>query len=274
MDEMESPLLYVSNPTIDVVRDAGGSAYRSVGGPGLHGSWAAARLGVREIYLVGMAGLSEADLIVGAYRSRGVEPILLDAECTATFIHTYIGGGRRTEIKCAPGSMPAARVLKLVSELRPRIIIVAPVYDEVKPSLAAELREYCELSMIDLQGFIRSRLLEEVLKLRAVFSAIHFSSDDVPEAEAETLASRLLKVSPIVYYTRASRGVDVYLQGGFVKHVSVKVIEGDPTGAGDVFTTASAIMLSRGVGPVEAAETAATLASAYVARRAQRGKYA
>ncbi len=270
---MKDPLLYISNPTVDVVRVAGSRAYRSVGGPGLHGSWAAIRLGVGGIYLVGMAGSGEAGLIAETYRSRGIEPILLDAKCTATFIHTYIGGGRRTEIKCAPGPMPTARVLKLVSKLRPRIMIIAPVYDEVKPSLAAELREYCELNMIDLQGFIRAKLLEEILKLRVTFSAIHFSSDDVPEAEAAALASRLLKVSPIVYYTKASRGVDIYLEGGFVKHVAVRVVEGDPTGAGDVFTTASAIMLSRGVEPVEAAETAATLASAYVARGAPRAEY-
>ncbi len=265
---MDERLVYLSNPTIDEVVLGERIVRTAVGGPGFHGSWAARLLGVAEVIVVGSASSSEEDLLRKAYGERGVVLRLLPSRSTTRFRLIYGSRSRNAEPLYRADPLDAGEAFRLVSELRPSIIIVAPVLDEVPPSLASKISSIPgTLLALDLQGYARIGMLEDVLKAGIRAAVIHASSDDIGVEDARLVAEEASRIHAVFYYTMGSSGITIYLPGRRPRHIGVRRVEGDPTGAGDVFLTAASILVYRGLDPVKAGAEAAALATRYVEAR-------
>ncbi len=162
---------------------------------------------------------------------------------------------------------------------RPDVALVAPIADEVTPSLVDALCAQLSPARVVLliQGWLR-RLVEgeevqalaldtlaaDQLRVIAAADAIVVSTEDLVEAQGDAFAQaaelRLRAGSkPIVVVTLGTEGylLDDPAQNRVVASVPRRVVTGvSAVGAGDTFGAAMAVNLARGASPIAAADAA------------------
>ncbi len=245
-------VLYVSNPTVDLLVGPGWLR-RGVGGPAYYGAWAAVAMGCREIYCLGVVGSEDASLIISHYGSRGVSLIARAVEgCSTRFRLDYTATPRRVELECWPGSLPGDLIVEIVDALQPDIVITSPVYSEVPLEAISRITGVAEHHLVDVQGFVRSFGSEVFSAIAGSAPYIHVSSDDTRDVGA----LEVLGTGSVVVYTKGPEGVELLVGGKRVSYSLPRVVEADPTGSGDVFSTAFMISIYRGLALGDAVDRA------------------
>jgi 1D-myo-inositol 3-kinase len=202
----------------------------------------------------------------------GLELLSERAGDTTIFINTYRDDGVRVQRVRAqapaitPSLLPAAWAAA-------RVVFLAPVMGEL--DLAAWRRQVTPGVLgIGVQGWIKEAAADgsvvprhwqvEPELLRTVDAAC-ISDDDY--AQQPDLLERLLSAVPVVAFTHGKQGSDIYVRGKATRVGIYPTSEVDPTGAGDVFSSAFFLALGRGASPVEAARMGAGAASIIVEAR-------
>lgn len=258
--------LAVGHLTID---DLGGET--RLGGASAYGSALAAGLGLSAC-VVSVVGSDFPAEALDALRGFGVD-----------LSGVRVSAGPSTRFRVVPGpdrvvSSLLSRAPPLgandVSHLRARIAHVGPVAGEVPREVVLRLAAGCDILLIDLQGFLREfdplgrvRLSARGMRaLEGVRGVVHANAEEAAEATGSG--------DPVVAAEELSRGFGVaavtlggggaVVSGGRTTLVArppgVEAV--DDVGAGDVFTAALGIAVSRGAGLREAARFAVAAASA------------
>ncbi len=245
-------ILYISNPTVDVLV---GEGWRKlgVGGPAYYGAWAAHALGCRDIYCLGVVGRDDAALVVQGYGSRGVSLVARVVEgCSTRFRLDYTVRPRRIVLECWPGGLLPEVVVEVVESLNPDIVVTSPVYSEVPLRAVRMVSSLAAHHLLDIQGFVRSRGIRVFGELAGSAPYIHVSSDDVwDRGPVEVLGK-----GSIVVYTKGVDGVDLLVEDGWRSYDLPRIVDADPTGSGDVFSTAFIISVFKGLSPEDAVQEA------------------
>ncbi len=252
----------VGHVTHDLYGDdyvAGGCAY--------YGACTAAALGARTglVSVVGRDFRCDAAL-------EGLVPALQRIGDTTIFINSYRDNGVRVQHVRAQASAVTPALLPAGWE-RPDVLFVAPVMGEV--DLAAWQKAVTPRVLgIGVQGWIKEANAEghvvprrwqvEPELLRTVDAAC-ISDDDY--AQQPDLLERLLSSVKIVAFTHGKAGCEVFVAGKSTRVGIYPTLERDPTGAGDVFSSAFFLALGRGATAVDAARLGAGAASIIVEAR-------
>jgi len=162
---------------------------------------------------------------------------------------------------------------------RPDVALVAPIADEITPSLVDALCVQLSPGRVVLliQGWLR-RLVEgeevralaldslaaDQFRVIAAADAIVVSTEDLVEASGDAFAQaaelrRWVGAKPIVVVTLGTEGylLDDPTQDRVVASVPRRVVTGvSAVGAGDTFGAALAVNLARGASPIAAADAA------------------
>lgn len=198
------------------------------------------------------------------------------AAATTAYRHEERAGVRVLILEARAGLIDARGLRDLE---RPDVALVAPIADEVSPSLVDELKSQLRPARVVMliQGWLR-RLVEgeEVLPLAletlsaeqrdaiAGADAIVVSTEDLIEAPTDPFAQaaelrHLAGRGPIIVVTLGTEGylLDDPTQDRVVASVPRRVVTGvSAVGAGDTFGAGLAVNLARGVAPVAAADLA------------------
>jgi sugar/nucleoside kinase (ribokinase family) len=151
------------------------------------------------------------------------------------------------------------------------IIHLAPVADEVDPSLVSEFPG--ALIGVTPQGWMRQwdgrgrvafRSWQRAAQVLARADAVIFSIEDVQEDES--LVGSLARRARILVVTRGENGCTLFVEGVPQSIPAPKVAVVDPTGAGDIFAAAFLIQFRATDDPPAAARFATWLASDSVTR--------
>jgi 1D-myo-inositol 3-kinase len=249
-----------------VTHDLYGDAYVA-GGCAYYGARTARALGART----GLVSVVGRDFRCDA-AIADLELVLERAGDTTLFINTYGDDGVRLQhIRAeAPAVTPA---LLPAAWATADVVFLAPVMGEL--NLAAWRKAVSPRVLgIGVQGWIKEGNADGVVVprrwnveqelLRSVDAAC-LSEDD--HAQQPDLLERLLAAVPIVAFTHGKQGCDVYVQGQATRVGVYPTSEHDPTGAGDVFSSAFFLSLGRGHSPLEAARIGAAAASIIVEGR-------
>ncbi len=242
-----------------------------LGGTVSYGAHTARAFGLR----VGVLTSANPHDAVLADLPSGVELVNVAAERSTTFENRYEGNARTQWMyhrahPLKPAMLPPAwRAARLVH--------LAPIADEVDAAFveAFDKARLC----VTPQGWMRRRASDSRVLTRDWAEAAYvlprsvlvvLSEEDI--RHAPHLAARYAQLAPLLVLTRAERGGTVY-QGGrtfdFAAYPAQDVR--DPTGAGDIFTTALHIALAR-LGDLGAALRVATyLAAQSVSRQGLAG---
>ncbi len=254
--------LAVGHVTHDLYGDdyvAGGCAY--------YGARTAAALGART----GLVSVVGSDFRCDA-ALEGIEPAMQRVGDTTIFINTYRADGVRVQrVRAQAGAVTPA--LLPAGWERPDVLFVAPVMGEL--DLAAWRRAVTPRVLgIGVQGWIKEanadghvvpRRWEVEPELLRTVDAACISEDDY--AQQPDLLERLLSSVPIVAFTHGKAGCEVFVHGKSARVGIYPTSERDPTGAGDVFSSAFFLALGRGATPVDAARLGAGAASIIVEER-------
>ena len=166
-------------------------------------------------------------------------------EKSTTFENWHEEGVRRQRV------LARARPLRLddiPEEWRDaRLVLLMPVFHDVRPDLPHQLRRPGRILGLAAQGWLRSLEGEQVLPGRVEpdpewldGDVVFVSAEDVEEPEKVAVWQERV---PIVILTRGRAGCTVWEQN---RHdlAAFEALEVDPTGAGDVFAAAFLIRLS------------------------------
>jgi 1D-myo-inositol 3-kinase len=252
----------VGHVTHDLYGDdyvAGGCAY--------YGARVAHALGART----GLVSVVGTDFRCDAALD-GVELASERAGDTTIFINTYREDGVRVQRvraqapAVAPSQLPAAWAAAPV-------VFLAPVMGEL--DLGAWRRQVTARVLgIGVQGWIKEaapdgsvvpRRWQVEQELLRTIDAACISDDD--HAQQPDLLERLVSAVPVVAFTHGKQGSEIYVRGKATRVGIYPTVEIDPTGAGDVFSSAFFLALGRGMAPVEAARVGAGAASIIVEAR-------
>jgi 1D-myo-inositol 3-kinase len=249
-----------------VTHDLYGEAYVA-GGCAYYGARTARALGART----GLVSVVGRDFRCDA-AIDDLELALERTGDTTLFINTYGDDGVRLQhIRAeAPRVTPA---LLPPAWAQAEVVFLAPVLGEL------ELREWRKAVSprvlgIGVQGWIKEGNADGIVvprpwqveqELLATVDAACLSEDD--HAQQPDLLERLLAAVPVVAFTHGKQGCDVYVKGRATRVGVYPTTERDPTGAGDVFSSAFFLSLGRGHSPLEAARIGAAAASIIVEER-------
>ncbi len=249
-----------------VTHDLYGEAHVA-GGCAYYGARTAAALGARTglVSVVGSDFLCDAAL-------QGLEPALQRLGNTTIFINTYRDDGMRVQrVRAQAGAVSPA--LLPVGWEHPDVMFMAPVMGEL--DLAAWRRAVTPRVLgIGVQGWIKGanadgavvpRRWEVEQELLRTVDAACISEDDY--AQQPDLLERLLSAVPVVAFTHGKAGCEVFVRGKSTRVGTYPTAERDPTGAGDVFSSAFFLALGRGAAPADAARLGAGAASIIVEER-------
>jgi sugar/nucleoside kinase (ribokinase family) len=249
-----------------VTHDLYGEAHVA-GGCAYYGARTARALGART----GLVSVVGRDFRCDA-AIADLELVLERAGDTTLFINTYGDDGVRLQrIRAeAPAVTPA---LLPAAWAKAEVVFLAPVLGEL--DLAAWRAAVSPRVLgIGVQGWIKAGNAEGVVvprpwnveqELLRTVDAACISEDD--HAQQPDLLERLLGAVPVVAFTHGKQGCDVYVQGRATRVGVYPTTEHDPTGAGDVFSSAFFLSLGRGHSPIEAARIGAAAASIIVEGR-------
>jgi sugar/nucleoside kinase (ribokinase family) len=236
-----------------------------VGGGAYHGARALQRLRV-PARVVARCALVDRDELLPPLVALGSPVRYVPGESTATFTMSYDGDVREMHVDALgdvwlPGDAP---------ELPPSVrwVHVAPLArSDFPPETLAVLARRRRLSF-DGQGLVRAPELGP-LQLNADFDPEllrHVWVLKLSDEEAEVIGDIAgLGVREIVV-THGSRGATVYA-GGRREEVPARPVDADPTGSGDMFTTAYVIARNGGCGPAGAARRATAVVASVLGGR-------
>lgn len=249
-----------------VTHDLYGEDYVA-GGCAYYGARVAHALGART----GLVSVVGSDFRCAAALD-GLEVASERAGETTIFINTYRADGVRVQHvraqapAVAPSSLPAGWASA-------DVVFLAPVMGEL--DLASWRRALSPRVLgIGVQGWIKEaaadgsvvpRRWEVDHELLRSVDAACISDDD--HAQQPDLLERLISAVPVVAFTHGKQGSEIYVRGKATRVGIYATSEVDPTGAGDVFSSAFFLALGRGASPVEAARVGAGAASIIVEAR-------
>lgn len=257
-----SGLVVVGSLSRDVVA---GGAPRAGGAP----YWCARALArlERPGLVVARCALADAPLLVPPLEEVGVPVTVVPGRSTPAFSFEYEGDMRRMTVD-AVAEPWSERELAAVPEEADAVHVGALFAGEFPPAALAALAGDERLLSLDGQGLVRAprtgRLqLEPGDAVSWDLGGVTILKLAVEEAEAllgEVTRARLARLDvPEVLVTFGARGALVWA-GGRLEHVAPpRIVEGEPTGAGDAFAVGYLAARADGAEPFEAAESAAAL---------------
>ena len=239
-------------------------------GPRLGGTVSFSALTARALgQRVGILTSAPDDMIPLLHPLDGLPLIRVPASRPTTFKNIYTPDGR---VQMLLGRATPLRFSHVPPEWRSAgIVHLAPVADEVDPALAGQF----PASMVGVtpQGWMRRwdvegrvsfrpwRDAEQVLRLAM---AVVLSIEDVGGDEG--LLRWYARQARVMVVTRGAEGCTLYLRGDPHTVSAPRVVERDPTGAGDIFAAAFFVRLRATGDPLVAARFATRLASYSVTR--------
>ncbi|MEM0015094.1 MAG: PfkB family carbohydrate kinase [Zestosphaera sp.] len=264
----------VGSATVDVL----GEGVR-VGGSVYYGGLALAKhLGV-ETHAVTLIDKRNTDLILGSFLGSGV--VLHPVECSRV-PHFVIREGKAVNVVADECRIPADMVEKVLEDVRPDILMLAPVFQEVEVSEYVELLsalDQVKIKSLDIQGFVRSAAGDEIKcvwsdELFELMGLVDLTHGNLKEfcfsSSGDTVVRRLLEnevlKSSAVAATMDSRGLYLIAKGDSFKLSSLKVVSVDEVGAGDVFTAVTSHYMAAGNELPEAVMKGVVAASLKVSR--------
>jgi len=215
----------------------GGTTYSAV---------TARKLGLATTVLT--RGSEELKGWLATLQTMGIRTILETDKATLTVTNDYTLGGEWVQ-------KLLAKTGKMRFDLEDDfdIIHVNPLYKEIGMKIVRRTRKQSKLLSVEVAGLVRdvrNGIVEaNFLKNREEWlegvDIVHFSDRERRFMSRETKPRRICEdvqsCGPrIVLYTLGANGAMV-LGSGFYKIPAFKIVEVDPTGAGDVFTTTFAI---------------------------------
>ena len=234
--DFQPDFLVIGHVTLDLVN--GGLV---PGGTAFYASTAAARLGRRVALLTRGAPEQAQEALAGL-----AQVVDLPSSTTTTFENRYTDGQRTQYIRSLAPPIEARHLPQEWS--RCPVVLLAPVADEVDPSLAALFSD--SILGVSPQGWMRrwdaSGLVgpapwggEEVVERAQV---VVLSESDLP---CRTVPAAWLRDHRgILVLTQGPRGALVHWSRKRFRIPPFPAIEADPTGAGDVFTAAYLVRYS------------------------------
>lgn len=269
-------VVLVGSATIDVVDGdvrVGGSVY--------YGGLALSKYLHDEAHAVTLVDECSASLILKSFSSVGVVPHLV--RC-GKVPHFTISGGKVVDVVAGECRIPADVVEGVLEEVRPDILVVAPVYREIE--ISGYLRLLGGLSQVkvkslDIQGLVRSVgdgsiecvWSNELFKMMGLVNLTHgnlkeFCFSGGEEAVVKQLLENESLRGSAVAVTMDSRGLYLVADGKVFEISSLKVVGADEVGAGDVFTAVASHYMAAGEDLLEAVVRGVVAASLKVSRAA------
>ena len=259
----------VGNLTVDVI----GGAVRG-GGPGFYAGISISHLGL-EAFLIGNMGTDYPSYARNMLKKFGVRLDLVRTTTRSTaFTIEYRRGERRLillnrgrRIDEIPCHEPYAS----------SFYIFSPVFREVDISLVRSVGSSGAPYTVDLQGFLRRSRRgvivhaweQQVSKILEGAALVHASMEEatsISKDPVDTVETILDMGAASVAVTMGERGSIVGSREGIFEVPPFKIVNGDPTGAGDVYTGVFSVFLSRGDSVVDAAAKATVAAALKIVR--------
>ena len=221
--------LAVGHVTLDLTESG-----RVAGGASLYAAVTAARLGW-QAGLVTRGAPCEAREFLDSLDMVVDEP----SETTTTFDIRYSGDGRRVELRALASHIRMDRLPD--GWLDADVVVLAPVFQEVKTSLAGRFSG--ALLGVAPQGWLRRTSAEGRVVATDWYDAeVLERADVVVLSEMDVTGGRIperwLEHDGIFVLTRGRRGAVMRHEGGWYEIPAYPAREVDPTGAGDVFAAA------------------------------------
>lgn len=214
-----------------------------LGGTASYASIVAQRLGMTTEVIT---SCGDDFLFDDVFRDRGILLKKQLSKETTKFQNIYRDGTREQFMHARADTIHSSSWGPRPPELK--AIQLCLIADEVDLELLATLPQDVIIAAT-IQGWLRSidddhRVITKYpdLELFKYIQLAFMSDDDI--REVPTLLDHLKEIVPIVVVTRGSKGADVYLRGQHYFYHAYPSQEIDPTGAGDVFSTAFIISYS------------------------------
>jgi sugar/nucleoside kinase (ribokinase family) len=229
------------------------------GGSALFAAVTADRLGLSAGILTSHADDFPLELIP----SR-IEVVSVPAHETTHFTHRDDDGRRVMDVPTVAGPLRSADVPEDWADAR--IVLLAPVVDEVDPLLVTAFPEATVGAAA--QGWLRSRDREGALSMRVWsppdflvgrLQAVFLSQEDVAGHEAPII--ELYQRVPIGVLTAERHGALLFVNGERYEIKPRPAVQSDATGAGDVFAATFLVQYERSGDAWEAAAAAACAGS-------------
>lgn len=271
---MRMRALLVGSATIDVM---GGDV--RVGGSVYYGGLALSKHLHDETHVVTLVDERNVHLILKSFSNAGVIPHLVRCDKVP---HFTISGGKAVKVIAGECRIPAYIVEEVLEEVRPDVLIIAPVYREIEISEYVRLLSglnQVKIKSLDIQGLVRSAedrgircvWRDELFKIMSLVNLTHgnlkefcFSSGE------ETVVRQLLENESLrnsaVAVTMDSRGLYLVAEGKVFEISSLQVVYADEVGAGDVFTAVTSHYMAAGEDLLKAAVRGVVAASLKVSR--------
>mgnify|MGYP002725657419 CR=1 FL=1 len=258
---MTDSFLCLGNFTLDIQGDGvvpGGSVFYS-------GS-AAQALGM-NVRIV--AGASRSFHLQDAADLQSTDVKLIDGSHCTTMENVYTESGRKQYVHAEGPTIPFAAVPS--AWLRDSVVLLCPVFGELETETARRTRGL--VTGASVQGWLRkkgeggrvecyaeTRFLDDLQGIDVLF----FSVEDL--GDHPEMVEQFKCVAPIVVETRGPGGANVTMDNTTLHFPAQKIVEVDPTGAGDTFAAAFLAHYVRHRSPPAAAEFAVRMAEVMVER--------
>ena len=234
-----------------------------VGGGAYHGARALQRLRV-PARVIARCATADHDALVPPLIRLGSPVRYVPGASTATFTMSYRGDVREMHVDAIGDTWLPADVPELPASMR--WVHVAPLArSDFPPETLALLARRRRLSF-DGQGLVRAPTTGP-LRLDADFDPALLRNVWVlklSDEEAEVIGDVAALGVREVVVTHGSRGTTLYA-GGVREEIPARPVDADPTGSGDMFTTAYVIARNSGFGPSGAARRATAVVSSILA---------
>jgi len=229
------------------------------GGAALFAAVTAHRLGLSAAILTSHGDDFPLELIPSQ-----IEVVSVPAHETTHFTHRHDDGRRVMDVPTVAGPLGPADVPEDWADAR--IVLLAPVVDEVEPLLVTAFPEATVGAAA--QGWLRSRDREGALTMRpwsppeflvGRLQAIFLSQEDVAGHEAPIV--ELYQRVPIGVLTAERHGALLFVNGERYEVKPRPAVQSDATGAGDVFAATFLVQYEQTGDAWEAAAAAACAGS-------------
>lgn len=249
-------ILLIGNVTRDLIDINRFDAYR-LGGTVTFAAVVADRLGRRPTVIT--RATPDTDL---SAMPPSAQLIVLPSPSTTTFANIYTPHGR-IQYCFTPAPPIGAPDIPLIFR-RPDMVLLGPIAGEIEPDVAALFPEETLVAAVpqgwmrrwDADGRVHSKAWENAAQILPHLDALVLSLEDI-DYEWERLAPAFDYV-PLIVVTEYRDGSTVFQRQPDGNILEAKIpprpaVEVDPTGAGDIFTTAFLIRLEETGDPIIAA---------------------
>ncbi len=224
-------ILSIGGYTLDTVVSSDGEVFEGVGGPPHYHTIAGLDL-EEDVAVVSPVGRGFKTDLVGSVYTGFIE--FFRDRLNIRFLNDYRGEYRRQKVYGGGYRLSVKPVIRFVSLIEPRHIIVSPVLDEVPVELVLQLSRTYSLS-IDLQGFVRRVDGEEVVYgpidqriIDGEYVVVKASIEEVRYVDIDRIKSDILLI------TLGHKGCILRFEDRYIMVPAVGISR-NPTGAGDYF---------------------------------------